>query len=797
MAYTLRLNVTAPGVNRTAAISSASTLGVAATIERSRAVAITSAGGLVATPTPPAGSASVAISSQSFPANGSGEIPVGAAVHFDTSSISGFDTTDQPTADYNPGRVDLTARWDFGDTGTWDKPGLMVAEHKQRTLAMGHSVTHAWDTPGTKTVSVEVRDASGNSGTDSVNVTVVSLENYVPLANRIVVATDSDYTGMIAHNGGNEYTTMNAAVAASKSINGIKGIFLKGGQTFNWTDSSTRFRAQWPSTDPMVIATSGGTGRAVLKWPGSTNGWWIDGDTSMTGILVHGVEMASDWNPVTLKAEPEEDMGIFYPNYPGHISVYDSIIRNYGLGIYHGEGNGTQGPRASFIDSEIKDYRAYAVYGEVVTGADRGGRFSSAGSFWHQSQDAAQSATGAGNEMRNPDNWHDEINLHGVRIGEKYVNFRGCQIFGNNGWSAINGNVGYTAIQTMRINTGGVAGCRIDLWGNTIENGDRNLYAEYASSGGSNQQVTAVIDGNTFLMTAYGNANTIQTAQSGWCVRNCLFIRPNVPVVPASYQSGQAWVSNVSGGSGAGAPVEVYSNTLVDLQDTSANTTNELRGVLNNIPAGSFVGNNIQHSPAKATPVNADAPLDSTPGSEVPLFLGIRTGFRVHDQDYGSVANGASITVPYPTGFSQADFIGANAPERGEGVYVKNAGNLWHERGGGCVFTYGASNVSVQNTSATTWTGELRVFLNASATDSRAKVILSGGGEIGTDYATPTNSLAPFTPQTGSAAIGDADKTGSDKWALTDIRGTWRASVLSGLSRSVESRGAWEPAIES
>lgn len=61
------------------------------------------------------------------------------------------------------------------------------------------------------------------------------------------------------------------------------------------------------------------------------------------------------------------------------------------------------------------------------------------------------------------------------------------------------------------------------------------------------------------------------------------------------------------------------------------------------------------------------------------------------------VANNGTITVPYPAGFAQADLNGSVG-----GVLAIN-GNDFYKQGVGMTYTFGASNITVTNTSGNTW----------------------------------------------------------------------------------------------
>lgn len=69
-----------------------------------------------------------------------------------------------------------------------------------------------------------------------------------------------------------------------------------------------------------------------------------------------------------------------------------------------------------------------------------------------------------------------------------------------------------------------------------------------------------------------------------------------------------------------------------------------------------------------------------------------------------AVANAGTVTVAYPSGTTQASFIGANQATN-TGSLVLNGNEVYPEAGSGVRvnFTYGASDVTVTNNTGVTW----------------------------------------------------------------------------------------------
>jgi PKD repeat protein len=110
------------------------------------------------------------ISAQIKPSRTSGVAPL--AVFFD--AMEDRDDPQYPLTRHSDAAVDefhdLLFQWDFGDSGsaTWAVTG------KSKNVATGPVAAHVFETAGTYTVRLTVRDANGVTGTASVNINVQS-----------------------------------------------------------------------------------------------------------------------------------------------------------------------------------------------------------------------------------------------------------------------------------------------------------------------------------------------------------------------------------------------------------------------------------------------------------------------------------------------------------------------------------------------------------------------------------------------------------------------------------------------
>lgn len=112
-----------------------------------------------------------------------------------------------------------------------------------------------------------------------------------------------------------------------------------------------------------------------------------------------------------------------------------------------------------------------------------------------------------------------------------------------------------------------------------------------------------------------------------------------------------------------------------------------------------------------------------------------------------AVANAGTFTVPYPTGFAQADFTGINAAA--EAVMIVNNNDEYKETASQIAVSYDASEVTVTNSTGTTLpAGSLILMGLAYDGDVNALTDNSGGTSGGdtiaavSDVATAANAIA-------------------------------------------------------
>lgn len=115
-----------------------------------------------------------------------------------------------------------------------------------------------------------------------------------------------------------------------------------------------------------------------------------------------------------------------------------------------------------------------------------------------------------------------------------------------------------------------------------------------------------------------------------------------------------------------------------------------------------------------------------------------------------AVANAGTLTVAYPSGTVQANFIGSNVATN-TGALVLNNNEVYPEAGSGVRvnFTYNGGDITVTNNTGVTWPAGSKVRVQF--------------GRIGNDRPgfSPGPAIVPVTTAFGTAADTVADVTGA------------------------------------
>lgn len=165
------------------------------------------------------------------------------AVHFS----AGFN----PSSANDRGFHNYEYSWGFGDfsSGNWGTTG------KSKNTAKGPVAAHVYETPGTYTASLTIKNASGAVvDTESFTITVTNPDEVFSGTNTTCISTDSDFTGCPA--GARQVTTNDISQIANYVGAGSRVLLHRGS---SWTSSGISMPS---NTGPVSIGAYGaGTSR--------------------------------------------------------------------------------------------------------------------------------------------------------------------------------------------------------------------------------------------------------------------------------------------------------------------------------------------------------------------------------------------------------------------------------------------------------------------------------------------------------------------------------------------------------
>ena len=670
-------------------------------------------------------------------------------------SASTFDTAGPTGSEVYDARLhDLIYLWDFDDTaGDWSAPVNVLAAWKDRNTAKGPWVSHVYTAPGTYNPSVLVIEPStGKTATAILNeddaITVLDPNDVYPGELTICVSTSGSFAGKPT--GAKELTISSLLTASSEWIDEQVGTWpdnprrwlFKRDETFTvglaigaFDVPGMTFGAYGTGAKPVLNSPTDGTysySNANFYVAGNHNG--VDG-TVTRDLRIFGLDMQGNHDPTT------EPQSIVKTNKSSNglwcLKHLDVVLHDCKI----------SGKAYSCVNFNPGDTSKRAhIHIDDCFFTDFGGEFPFIqGGLYHA--EASVSVTGC-RLTQNPDALDDPGIRAPIRINHAaFTHIRGCDIFHTDSSQPCI-KLAETAISDGTLSN--VHSCSLEsgLWGLAI--------AHNSTQGIARSSCQNVIVDGLVIVGNYGTQFSVMTKATGLTLRNCLVVQPASPNLATSDRF-IAFVSAVNSPVTAlsqvvGAPIRVYNNTLrMDRSNAQNNGSATKPEIIYDQNSGSYTAvtwhNNVVHMPNLTMPEDDFIPL-----SEVALWtprcIGYKSNFHTAPaQTLGSaVANDASVTVAYFTShqgaLGQADFAGTAGR-----AYVRVFSTTYTEQSGQIEVTYGASNISVKNTSGVTWGSGLPLTLTA---DSGTTTDLIAS------YATPSGAVKDTKPLAGSDAIGTA-----------------------------------------
>jgi hypothetical protein len=712
---------------------------------------------------------------------------------FDVADLVGFTpSAPGPGQTFNPQAHDITYIWDFGDPGSVPHPSCnLPTAWRDTNVAYGKRVCHVFDGAGTYTVTLWAFDQNGHYGTATASVTVANPDNAFPGNRTICVnpAGDPVFTGAPA--GAQQVQGLAAVEGAIGGLGGQTArVLLKRGATFNGA-------IPWPNGTPNRYVNAYGTGAdPIITHTG------VDGDiigTPQAPSLYNkfvNIDYRGDWNPDT-------EIGR-YTNFSGLGRGFFLLHKCRFSGFIEFAPGSDPIGTITFSACLLERWRDY---GSIIATPTTDHRVAYIGTAVHQSSNAlvGQPESFNGSKVGNLGS--------PVRAPHMVASFWSCSsFFSNVGWSQ-NGNIGtiprtqthINAVQgALRMNGGGLAsftGQIINTMDRVVCEGGAGILAVAAI----NETTNWIADKVIILCNSYAGFGRPVEITGGCTLRNFFIFWPNTPAgqsLPAGVINNSASTTN-----GANARrVAIYGLTFyspitgANKANAGGSTSFDLWEPNGQTPFSNLIAeNNVVHLPAQGVPQVASAPVQlvAIPGLTT-LFRGPRWNFPLVEVSLASdVPNGGTVTFPYPNdtalhpngrATNQDYFLtppGQNQHILGiTGNVFPNAGKPLRSWAGEFSVSFGASNITVTNTSGIVWPSGRTLALQLDRRNDLVPPLAQ--------YASPESVEVPV-PIAGSPALGGAI---TGLIPIDDLLGGRRpgqmrnnGSVVSGSA----SRGARDP----
>ncbi len=677
---------------------------------------------------------------------------------FDTAGPTGNEV-------YDARLHDLIYLWDMDDdAGDWTAPVNVLSAWKDRNAAKGPFVAHMYTRPGTYNPSVLVIEPStGKTATASLEVTVADPDAVYPGTNTICInpAGDGDWTG--APNGcikvnSDTLLTSDTAWTSAFGGNAKRWLFKRGGdftvQLWLATANVTRgayFGAYGPAAEKPVIKPIQTTEpdakkRAILA---TTGGYGSDDTSVAPDLRVSGLDFRGKYDPVTTRSDHDVENSDLIVGWI--ISSVNAVFSECDI-------SGFQGPNI-YCGGDQDVGAENTLHMDHCTMASFGGQYPIFGGQTNHVR-SAYSFTGC-RFAQTPGAVGSDIFRQGgsraiIRANSPHrFHSRGCDYYHTDQWQHCIKVPETPSEQGVVVN---VHSCSFEGGvGAMVINGN---YSE-AILGPNSHVHNVIIDGVAALAT-HSSSMPFSTLATGVTIRNSLVVVANANYV---FDTTKAMIRIITRGTydpdvvGA-APIRIYNTTFRNDRSTAQNTAFGNAWDMNLIlydeygdPFTNIVEtNNVIHQPNIDAPLMPFAPLSSTAlwpvrdlGYRNTVPETIKTGPLASDwPDNTSRMFEYGLAYTYIP-IDQGNFVGTN----GKAKISTNSGHppYYYEEKGDIEVTYGVSEITVKNTSGTTWgTGtDLFLYLDMGST-----------APIATDSQPDPGSMKATRPLPGSAALGAA-----------------------------------------
>lgn len=639
-----------------------------------------------------------------------------AGVYLEATNLSGFNTSTAPVGtDYDPEFHEITFIWTIrGAPLSFETQLNLPSTWNNPNVAYGKEVFFAFSDAGTYDVDLWAVDRYGTTGVATHQIVNADADVVYAGADTICYS-ETDFIGKPT--GATEVASLSAlnAAIAARGSGAIIRVLFRGGATIDIGG-----RIVCGTTASTTFGSFGG-GRATVLSPENTNNedTWALISSPSAEQKFHDLNLLGGWDAVRERGVPADspvwrDYARDTLFHRCKISGHDSLYTAAGAGD----------ALFAVSDTEITNWRNFGIFGYADNGGDK--YFGLSGCAIYQHVDAPQGSFDG--------NYGDRIlsNAHGpIRLEEaKRVYMGVCDFFSRDGWSQALG--GTSDQPCVRHNSNGITGVFTVMDRCACEGGYQIIKMR------GQDRSTQDVPGNFVFdkLLTVGTPETqfhIECHFGGTTIRNWLAVETDVP--KNSYG-----LSSPMGSFGIDAdeitaanqtsPVSIYSSTFLGFL-TSANNragsvepgNENLFGVGNGYAISgdadsgfqNFLDeNNVEHFPNQNTPVLAEVAIDSTTPivGFSPRFKGVLESLPAYFATLASdVVHGGTFTLPYsvlldkdrnPT--SQAYWLGRDVDDTQHAIYVPGSG-VSYAKNGDLTVSFGASFVTITNTSGTTWSG--------------------------------------------------------------------------------------------
>ena len=651
-----------------------------------------------------------------------------ASCYFHASLPTGFSTEAAPAGTaYIPELHEITYIWTIRGAPLNLETSQALALNmpdawKNPNVAYGPDACFTFNDAATYHVDLLAVDRDGNKGVATYEV-VVGDADAAFSGSQTICYSESDFAG--APSGATQVvsrSSLNSAIATAGSVD-LRILFRAGdsidlGGQINATSATELSFGSFGSGARPIMSLRPATGAN-----GHSDHFYDPPRDAGIGVKLYDLEFAGGWDAAEERGIPGRDL---------HWRDHDIAVSYHRCGFTGMDGlshplRDTAGGNTLFSMNEcsVTNWQNIGIYLGNHNGGDRYASFAFTSVF--QDVDAAQGTSGATTFANN---------LGPIRISGDYrVAMRGFDAFSRNGWSAGNSE-GYnsTADQPcLRLNSAVNADARYTLDRVACEGGYQSILLKDA---GSKDALAGNYVFDKILTVGSPETNVhILSEFGGLTIRNWLAVETNVKKNSYGLQDGFGTfgVRNVeSNTANTDSPVSIYNSTGLSLISTANlrnrfsvigndNVEHLLNGDSNHRVSDTEVAftnftdeNNVFHAPNQDTPDTGDAPIDTATGITgfTPRFKGALPSLpfiRYHTLS-GAVADTGTLSIAYAdlldengSATDQIYWQGRGASDDLDSIYVADVGYTLHANEGDFTVAFGASDVTITNTSGVVW----------------------------------------------------------------------------------------------